>query len=148
MSSLKKNISIPLDVHKEATRVAKNHDIKIGEFCTAAVAYFASRGLNPQVEMTRPAEVLVLEIRKLGNRLFGFMQEQERGVLLPLLEELVRTRALQEEGVDFSLQSLVKLYGDEKFLEAGRQRSKARVEEKVKTALAALKESGPARQGK
>jgi hypothetical protein len=107
------------------------------------VDYFSQRGLNPVLEATRPTEIVVAEIRRLGNRLFGFLQEQERGILLPLLEELVRSRFLQEESVDFSLQTMLKVHEDEAFLEQGRERSRKRVQERTDLALAALKDNAP-----
>ena len=122
--------------------------MKMGEFCAAAIDYFCENGLNPQLETTRPTEVVVAEIRKLGNRLFGFLQEQERGILAPLLEELVRSRAMQEETLDFSLQTMVKVYKDETYLEEGRKRSKDRVDKKVNSALQELKKASPGKRGK
>ena len=148
MPSLTKSIKIPLNSHKRANEAAAKLGLGLGEFCSAAIDYFAERGLDPTAEMSRPTEVMVAEIRKLGHRLFGFLQEQERGVLLPILAELIRTRALTEEAVDFSLQAMVKVYGDETFLEQGRARSRDRVEKKVNTLLRAANEVAPSKGGR
>jgi hypothetical protein len=134
---------MPLDTHTRAVQAAEECNLKLIEYTAACVDYFSQRGLNPVVESTRQTEVLVAEIRKLGNRLFGFLQEQERGILAPLLEEIVKGRYLQEETLDFSLQTMVKVYGDEKFLEQGRERSRKRVAERTDKALSALKEIAP-----
>ena len=62
---------------------------------------------------------------------------------MPMLEELVRSRFLQEEAVDFSLQAMLKVHNDEGFLELGRTKSRNRVQERTDTALTALRDSAP-----
>ncbi|RZK36424.1 MAG: hypothetical protein EOO61_10380 [Hymenobacter sp.] len=143
MTKLTATVNIPLDTHKRAVSASGDCKLKIGEYTAACVDYFAQRGLNPVLESTRQTEILVSEIRKLGNRIFGFLQEQERGVMTPLLQELVRSRFLQEETLDFALQTMVKVYGDEKFLEIGRENARKRVQERTESALSALSDTAP-----
>ena len=143
MTKLTTTIGVPIDTHQRAVKAAAECGLKIGEYSAAAIDFFAERGLNPKLESTRQTEVIVAEIRKLGHRLFGFLQEQERGVLGPLLEEMVRGRYLQEETLDYTLQTMLQVYGDTKFLETGREKVRSRVAERVEKAMQELRKSGP-----
>jgi len=147
MADLTTTIRIPVNSHREAVEAAKANKLSVGRFCVAAMHYFAQRGLNPVTEHTRQTEVLVSEIRKVGNRLFGFLQEQERGLFMPLLEELIRARMLQEEAVDFSLQTLLATAGaSEETLETARLKVKNRVEERVQQVLTTYQKQAPGRR--
>lgn len=143
MAKLTTTVKMPIDTHKRAVKASDECQLSILDYTAACVEYFAQRGLNPVLESTRATETVVAEIRKLGNRLFGFLQEQERGIMVPLLEELVRSRFLQEETLDYSLQTMVKVYGDEKFLEQGRERVRKRVDERTESAVEVLKKAAP-----
>lgn len=143
MTRLTASLNVPLDVHQRTVAAARQHKIGIGEYSAAALEYFNQRKLNPVAEQERQTVVLVEEMRKVGNRLFGFLQEQERGVMWPILEELVKARLLQEEVADYSLQILLAVFKESDSLEKGRSVLRERVSKRVAEVLQALHETRP-----
>lgn len=76
--------------HAQAVATADELGVPLGEFCDAAVAYFAQRGLDPRSDHAREGAQIIGEVRKLGDRLFRFLQVQEQGLLLPLVQQVVQ----------------------------------------------------------
>jgi len=62
------------------------------DYVTTSVRYFAERGLNPVETQAHEGQLIMLQVKKLGDRIFSYLQEQERRLLLPMLEEMLRTR--------------------------------------------------------
>lgn len=85
-----KRVVISGKVHGQATATAAELGMPLGEFCDAAVGYFAQRGLDPRSTHAREGAQMIGEIRKLGDRLFSFLQVQEQGLLLPLLRSVLQ----------------------------------------------------------
>ncbi|MDU0372005.1 BfmA/BtgA family mobilization protein [Hymenobacter endophyticus] len=79
-----KQVRISGVTHRQASVVAKDLGVPIGEYVDAAVSYFAERGLDPRSIKARESVVIIDEIRKSTDRLFRFLQVQEMGILLPM----------------------------------------------------------------
>ena len=58
--------------------------------------YFAERWLHPVEDVAREGQLIMQQVKKLGDRVFGYLQEQERSLLLPILEEMLRSRVTLE----------------------------------------------------
>jgi ribosomal protein L17 len=94
-----KNIGIPSDAHYLLSKEAKRLKISQAEYTAAAVRYFAERGLHPIDDVAREGQLIMQQIKKLGDRLFGFLQVQERSLIEPMLEEMLRTRVTLERAL-------------------------------------------------
>ena len=78
--------------HASATKAAAACGISLSEYTEAALGYFTSRQLNPVGDVAREGELIMLQVKKLGDRIFSYMQEEERSLLVPMLEEMLRSR--------------------------------------------------------
>jgi hypothetical protein len=87
-----KNIGIPSDAHFLLSKEAKRLKISQAEYTAAAVRYFAERGLDPVGDVAREGQLIMLQVKKLGDRIFSYMQVEERTILVPMLEEMLRSR--------------------------------------------------------
>lgn len=79
-----KHVLIQAPTHRQAVKVSGDLDCSLSEYADAAVAYFAERGLDPRATRAREGVQIIDEIRKMGDRIFSFLQVQERGLLLPM----------------------------------------------------------------
>jgi hypothetical protein len=82
--------------HTSIIKEAKRFRLKNIDYLDAAVNYFAIRGLNPVEVEAREGTLIMQQMKRLGDRLFAYMQEEERGILMPMLEELIRIRLTTE----------------------------------------------------
>ncbi|KAA5538741.1 hypothetical protein [Adhaeribacter rhizoryzae] len=82
--------------HTSIVKEAKRFGLKNIDYLDAAVNYFALRGLNPVEVEAREGTLIMQQMNRLGDRLFAYMQEEERGILMPMLEELIRIRLTTE----------------------------------------------------
>lgn len=78
------------------SKEAKRLKLSQADYTAAAVSYFAQRGLNPAETDSREGQLIMQQVKKLGDRVFSYMQVQERSVLLPMLEEMLRSRITLE----------------------------------------------------
>jgi len=92
MKEQKPQIRVQSTSHRAATKAAAGFDMTLGEFTEAALDYFTSRQLNPADEVAREGQLIMQQVKKLGDRLFSFHQVQERGLLVPMLHEMLRSR--------------------------------------------------------
>jgi hypothetical protein len=65
-------------------------------YLEAAIHYFAERGMDPAEMHEREGALILQEVRRLGDRVFSYLQDQEQHVHQSLLQELVRTRITQQ----------------------------------------------------
>jgi transposase len=87
-----KSVNVPAPVHKLLSEEAKRLGINQGEYTAASVSYFAKRGLDPLDTDAREGQLIIQQVKKLGDRVFSYLQEEERSLLIPMLEEMLRTR--------------------------------------------------------
>jgi len=87
-----KSANIQSDAHALLMNETKRLKVSQLDYVTACVRYFAERGLNPIETEAREGQLIMQQVKKLGDRIFSYLQEQERGLLMPMLEEMLRTR--------------------------------------------------------
>jgi hypothetical protein len=46
--------------------------------------------------VAREGQLIMQQVKKLGDRVFGYLQEEERSLLIPMLEEMLRSRITLE----------------------------------------------------
>ena len=88
----RQQIRVALTSHASATKAAATCGLSLSEYTEAALGYFTSRQLNPVGDVAREGELIMLQVKKLGDRIFSYMQEEERSLLVPMLEEMLRSR--------------------------------------------------------
>ena len=91
-----KRIAIPNAAHHLMSKEAKRLKMSQADYTAAAVSYFAQRGLNPAETESREGQLIMQQVKKLGDRVFSYMQVQERSVLIPMLDEMLRSRITLE----------------------------------------------------
>ena len=88
--------------HKAASAAAATCKLSLAEYTEAALDYFSSRQLNPADEVAREGQLIMGQVKKLGDRVFSYLQVQEQTLLMPLLEELLRDRLTTERALRMS----------------------------------------------
>ncbi|GAA4366132.1 hypothetical protein GCM10023185_37050 [Hymenobacter saemangeumensis] len=91
-----KSVNLPADTHHLLSKEAKRLQISQADYTGAAVRYFAERGLHPVDDVAREGQLIMQQVKKLGDRVFGYLQEEERSLLLPMLAEMLRSRVTLE----------------------------------------------------
>lgn len=159
-TELRKRVTLDNSAHRKAEAAAAEVGTSLGGYASAAVEYFATRGLDPRETEAREGQLIMQQIKKLGDRVFGFMQEQERTLLTAMLEEMLRTRItlnrvlhLNEilvNNLNAQLETLspAQLQRQQVALKGLRQRNEEAVEKQVREALAAAQKHEPGKRSK
>ncbi|GAA4389533.1 BfmA/BtgA family mobilization protein [Hymenobacter koreensis] len=159
-TELRKRVTLDKSAHRKAEAAAAEVGTSLGVYASAAVEYFAARGLDPRETDAREGQLIMQQIKKLGDRVFGFMQEQERTLLTAMLEEMLRTRITLERvlrlneilvgNLNAQLETLseAQLQRQQQALQLLRQRNEEAVEKQVKEALEVAKKAGPGKRDK
>ena len=159
-TELRKRVTLDNNAHRKAESAAAEVRASLGEYASAAVEYFATRGLDPRETEAREGQLIMQQVKKLGDRVFGFMQEQERTLLTAMLEEMLRTRVTLERvlrlneilvnNLNAQLETLspAQLQRQQEALKGLRQRNEEAVEKQVQEALAAAQKQGPGKRSK
>lgn len=103
-SDKRKNVPVRPHTHHLLGKESKRLKRTQADYVDAAVSYFAERGLDPVETQTREGQLIMSGIghlqgdfKKLGDRVFSYIVEQENTIHIPMLEELVRARVTQEK---------------------------------------------------
>ncbi|UYZ61311.1 BfmA/BtgA family mobilization protein [Hymenobacter latericus] len=154
-TALRKRVTLDSIAYRKADAAAAEVGASLGTYTSAAVEYFATRGLDPRATEAREGQLIMQQIKKLGDRVFGFMQEQERTLLTAMLEEMLRTRITLERvlrmneilvsNLNTQLETLseAQLQRQQQALQLLRQRNEEAVERQVKEALLTASKQGP-----
>ena len=103
-SSLVKPININVGVLKKAKEHARQLGIKtLKEYSESALLYFIKNGIDPTQEL-ESGQVSV-EVTRLRNQVFSFLQKQEQAYILPIFREVTG----QSEGIEKVEKSLEKM---------------------------------------
>jgi hypothetical protein len=157
---LRKRVTLDNNAHRKAEAAAKEVGASLGEYASAAVDYFAHRGLDPRETEAREGQLIMQQVKKLGDRIFGFLQEQERTLLTAMLEEMLRTRITLDRVLRLNeilvntlhaqLETLspAQLQRQQDALKALRQRNEEAVEKQVREAVEAAQKHGPGKPSK
>ncbi|GAC1373969.1 MAG: hypothetical protein NVS3B25_26560 [Hymenobacter sp.] len=159
-TKLRKRVTLDNNAHRKAEAAAAEVGASLGVYASAAVEYFATRGLDPRETEAREGQLIMQQIKKLGDRVFGFLQEQERTLLTAMLEEMLRTRLTLERvlrlneilvnnlNAQLEMLSPAQLQRQQEALKSLRQRNEEAVEKQVREALQAAQKEGPGKRGK
>lgn len=159
-TELRKRVTLDNNAHRKAEAAAAEVGTSLGVYASAAVEYFATRGLDPRQTEAREGQLIMQQIKKLGDRVFGFLQEQERTLLTAMLEEMLRTRITLDRvlrlneilvsNLNAQLETLseAQLQRQQQALQLLRQRNEEAVEKQVKEALEAARKEGPGKRDK
>lgn len=159
-TELRKRVTLDNNAHRKAEAAAAEVGTSLGVYASAAVEYFATRGLDPRETEAREGQLIMQQIKKLGDRVFGFLQEQERTLLTAMLEEMLRTRITLDRvlrlneilvsNLNAQLETLseAQLQRQQQALQLLRQRNEEAVEKQVKEALEAARKEGPGTRSK
>lgn len=82
--------SVPLDlaVHEQLAKLAENNGCKIKEFATLMVDYFTRTGIDPKDPESTNLKEAIKNLQKENNRVIGFIKQQEKTKLNPILDEM------------------------------------------------------------
>lgn len=150
-----KSVNILMAVHTLLVKEVKRLDLSQADYVTASVRYFAERGLNPIETEAREGQLIMQQVKKLGDRIFGYMQEEERGLLMPMLEEMLRTRItidrvlrmneilVQNISEKLSQMSEAQLNAHERALSVLRGQNEAMINAQAKEAITEAQKAGP-----
>ncbi|WP_169788224.1 BfmA/BtgA family mobilization protein [Rufibacter tibetensis] len=134
--------------HESIVREAKRLKLKNIEYIDAAIRYFSLRGLNPVEVEAREGTIIIQQIKKLRDQLFAYMQEEERSVLMPMLEKLIKIRLTTErvlrlQEVLLSTKSEEELKGIKEKVEQLRNQNEMAIQAQVKKVVREAKEYAP-----
>ena len=159
-AELRKRVTLENSTHRKGEAAASGVGTTLGIYASAAVEYFAVRGLDPRETEAREGQLIMQQIKKLGDRVFGFLQEQERSLLTGMLEEMLRTRITLDRvlrmneilvsNLNSRLETLseAQLKQQQEALKLLRGRNEEAIEKQVAEALATVRKQGPGRRPK
>lgn len=151
----RQQIRVALTSHASAAKAAAACGLSLSEYTEATLDYFVSRQLNPVGDVAREGELIMLQVKKLGDRIFSYMQEEERSLLVPMLEEMLRSRVTLDRVLrmnEILVANLNRQLGTmtkeqiEVQREAGKQlraQNEEMIERQVQEAIASVKKAGP-----
>ncbi|MBO0360447.1 hypothetical protein J0X19_20970 [Hymenobacter sp. BT186] len=135
-SSAVKHLTVSGPTHRMVGAESARLGVTRTEYADAAIRYFAERGLNPVESQAREGQLIMAEVKRLGDRVFSYLQEQERGLLLEMLRFQLRQQAVQEQTLRV-VENLLAPEGGES-LHKIQQKNQARIAEAVAAGVAAL----------
>ncbi len=159
-AELRKRVTLDNSTHRKGEAAAIGMGTTLGIYASAAVEYFATRGLDPRETEAREGQLIMQQIKRLGDRVFRFMQEQERGLLTGMLQEMLRTRITLDRvlrmneilvsNLNSRLETLsdAQLKQQQEALKLLRGRNEEAIEKQTADVLAAVQKQGPGRQAK
>lgn len=146
----RKSVHIELATHALMSKETKRLKHKQSVYVEAAVRYFAERGLDPVATQAREGQLIMSQIghlqqdfKKLGDRLFSYIVEQENTIHLPLLAELVRARVTEEKALRIlqAVDAVVQRQGKE-YLEKNRAEDQREIDTIVQRVLDSMQKPG------
>jgi hypothetical protein len=135
-SATVKHLTVSGPAHRMVGAESARLGVTRTEYADAAICYFAERGLNPVESQAREGQLIMAEVKRLGDRVFSYLQEQERGLLLEILRFQLRQQAVQEQTLRV-VENLLAPEGGEA-LHKIQQKNQARIAEAVAAGLAVL----------
>lgn len=139
--------------HSLLTKEAKRLGLTAMEYLDAAIKYFGTRGLNPVETEAREGALIMQEVKRLGDRVFSYMQEQERGLLAVMLEEMIRSRVTVErilrlEEIVLSTFKEDELRSKKDKLQALRAQNESAINQQLQVIFDAAKQIAPGKRKK
>ena len=84
----KKAVPLELDTHAKLVDICKKKNITIKDFTAQMVDYFYRTGIDPSDEANTNLKEAIKELRKENNRVIGFIKQQEKTKLNPILDQM------------------------------------------------------------
>ncbi|MBT2559260.1 hypothetical protein J7E24_15840 [Hymenobacter sp. ISL-91] len=131
-----KHLTVSGPAHRLVGAEAARLGLTRTEYADAAIRYFAERSLNPVEAQAREGQLIMAEVKRLGDRVFSYLQEQERGVLLEMLRFQLQQQAVQQQTLRV-VENLLAPEGGEA-LHKIQQKNQERIAEATAAGLAAL----------
>jgi len=131
-----KHLTVSGPAHRMVGAESARLGITRTEYTDAAIRYFAERSLNPVEAQAREGQLIMAEVKRLGDRVFSYLQEQERGLLLEMVRSQLRQQAVQEQTLRV-VENLLAPEGGEA-LRKIQQKNQERIAEATAAGLAAL----------
>jgi hypothetical protein len=135
-TSALKHVTVSGPAHRLVGVEAARLGLTRTEYADAAIRYFAERSLNPVEAQAREGQLIMAEVKRLGDRVFSYLREQEGGVLLEMLRFQLRQHALQEQTLRV-VENLLAPEGGEA-LHKIQRKNQQRIAEALAAGLAAL----------
>ena len=154
----RKRVTLENSTHRKGEAAAAEVGTNLGTYASAAVEYFAIRGMDPRETEAREGQLIMQQRKKLGDRVFGYLQEQERTLLTAMLEEMLRTRITLDRvlrmneilvnNLSTQLESLgeTQLRQQQENLKSLRNCNEEAVEKQVQEALDSARKEGPGKR--
>lgn len=131
-----KHLTVSGPTHRLVGTETKRLGLTRTEYADAAVRYFAERQLNPADIQAREGQLVMAEVKRLGDRVFSYLREQEQGLWVEILRALLETSATQAQVLRV-VENLLVPEGGER-LQSIRGINQEKVQKNVAAALAAL----------
>jgi hypothetical protein len=131
-----KHLTVSGPTHRLVGAEAARLGLTRTEYADAAIRYFAERSLNPVEAQAREGQLIMAEVKRLGDRVFSYLQEQERGLLLEMVRSQLRQQAVQEQTLRV-VENLLAPEGGE-VLHKIQQKNQERITQATAAGLAAL----------
>ena len=94
----KKAVPLELDTHAKLVDICKKKNVNIKDFTAHMVDYFYRTGIDPGDEANTNLKEAIKELRKENNRVIGFIKQQEKTKLDPILDQMaVGYRTFKEQ---------------------------------------------------
>ena len=74
-TEVRKRVTLDHNAHRKAEAAVIEVGASLGMYASAAVEYFATRGLDPRKTEAREGQLIMQQLKKLGDQIFGFLQE-------------------------------------------------------------------------
>lgn len=143
--------------HRTASKAAAALQLTLGEYTEASLDYFTSRQLNPVDNVAREGQLIMQQVKQLGDRVFRYLQQEERSLLVPMLEEMLRSRITLERVLrlneilvnqltqQLSVYTAQQLAAQRENLKKLRQQNEEMIERQLTDALATARAATPGR---
>ena len=83
-----KSVLMDADDHAKLEKLCSIHGRNMKEFTSQMIDYFERTGMNPSDEKNTNLKEAIKELRKENNRLIGFIKQQEKTKLNPILDQM------------------------------------------------------------
>lgn len=103
----RKPIPINSTLHNQVTEQADEFDLSIKEYSEAALRFFVQKRINPVTYNPAAEFDLVQLTKKSTEKIISFIKFQEQTIFQRIVEEVVKSRLLQEAELNLLIDRLV-----------------------------------------
>ena len=103
----RKPIPINSTLHNQVTEQADEFDLSIKEYSEAALRFFVQKRINPVTYNPAAEFDLVQLTKKSTDKIISFIKFQEQTIFQRIVEEVVKSRLLQEAELNLLIERLI-----------------------------------------